>query len=131
MGRIVRWTEQFQHFKQEMKEHLWKDLHQETRLAWKAFFEEPSRKERDWYLGVQDDERAEEKRRGYRKGFYVRDFVTRLGTLGLRIARARDRSFLPKGLERFRRRTEEVMMLIRDLFLGGIWTRQVGRGWRF
>ncbi len=98
-----------------------RDLHQETRLAWKAFFEEQSRKERerDRYLGVEDYERAEKKRHGYRNGFYLRDFVTRMGTLRLRIARARHRSFLPPGLERFRRRTEEVMMLIREVFLGG------------
>jgi integrase/recombinase XerD len=66
-----------------------------------------------------------EKRQGYRNGFYVRDFVTRLGTLRLRIARAREQSFRPPGLERFQRRAEEVMLLIREAFLRGISTRQV------
>ncbi len=57
----------------------------------------------------------------------MRDFVTRLGTLRVRVARARDQSFLPRGVERFQRRAEEVLMLIREAFLRGISTRQVGR----
>ncbi len=60
-------------------------------------------------------------------GFYVRDFVTRLGTLRLRVARSRERSFRPPGLERFQRRAAEVMLLIREAFLRGISTRQLGR----
>jgi hypothetical protein len=53
--------------------------------------------------------------------------VTRFGTIRLRIARTREKSFLPCGLERFQRRAEEVSMLIREAFLRGISTRQVGR----
>jgi putative transposase len=127
MGRIFRWTEQFQHFVEEVKEGFWGDLYGQTKQAWKEFLEEQSRRERDRWLGVQDYERAEKKRRGYRNGFYGRDFVTRLGTLRLRVARSRDRSFRPPGLRRFQRRAEEVMMLIREAFLRGISTRQVGR----
>ncbi len=127
MGRIFRWTEQFQHFAEEVKESFWGDLYGRTQLAWKGFLEEESRKARDRYVGVQDHERAGKKRRSYRNGFYVRDFVTRLGTLRLRIARARNQSFRPPGLERFQRRAEEVMLLIREAFLRGISTRQVGR----
>ncbi|MDE3178859.1 MAG: transposase [Acidobacteriota bacterium] len=82
MGRIFRWTEEFQHFAEEIKESFWGDLYGQTKLAWKGFLEEQSRRERDCYVGVQDYERAGEKRRGYRNGFYVRDFVTRLGQQG-------------------------------------------------
>jgi hypothetical protein len=53
--------------------------------------------------------------------------VTRFGTIRLRIARAREKSFLPVGLRRFQRREEEVSLLIREAFLRGISTRQVGR----
>src|SRR5207249_1672193 len=63
----------------------------------------------------------------YRNGFYERDIVTRLGTLRLRIARARGRSFLPVGMRAFQRRAEDVLLLIREAFLRGISTRQVGR----
>ncbi|MGC2694390.1 MAG: transposase, partial [Candidatus Angelobacter sp.] len=34
---------------------------------------------------------------------------------------------LPPGLEKFQRRAEEVALLIREAFLRGISTRQVGR----
>ena len=45
----------------------------------------------------------------------------------MRIARTREKSFLPVGLRRFQRRAEEVSLLIREAFLRGISTRQVGR----
>ena len=84
-----------------------------------------SRQERDRYLEVDEYERAGE--REYRNGFYERSFVTIFGTLVLRIARTRRQSFLPGALERFQRRAEEVMLLIREAFLRGVSTRQVGR----
>src|SRR5579863_1668801 len=127
MRRVTPITEQFEHFVRDLKETFWGDLYGKTRLAWKEFLEEQSRKERDRSVGVQEYERAGEERRGYRNGYYVRDFVTRLGTLRVRVARSRERSFRPPGLERFQRRAPEVMMLIREAFLRGISTRQVGR----
>jgi len=69
----------------------------------------------------------EEGRGGQRNGFYLRDFVSRFGTLRLKVARTREQSFLPGALERFQRRAAEVMLLIREAFLRGISTRQVGR----
>jgi Transposase, Mutator family len=53
--------------------------------------------------------------------------VTRFGTIRLRIARTRGKSFLLVGLRRFQRRAQEVSLLIREAFLRGISTRQVGR----
>jgi hypothetical protein len=70
-------------------------------------------RERARYVGTESYEREEE-RRDYRNGYYERDFVTRLGTLRLRIARARGKSFLPAGLKQFQRRAEEVLMLVKD-----------------
>jgi putative transposase len=125
MAKVTPITEQFQHFLAEVKESFWGDLYGKTKLAWKQFLEEVSRRERDRYLGVKDYERAGQ--REYRNGFYERAFVTIFGTLVLRIARVRERSFRPAGLERFQRRAPEVMMLIREAFLRGISTRQVGR----
>ena len=62
-----------------------------------------------------------------RNGFYERDFVTRLGTLRVRVARTRHRAFLPAGLVRLERRAAEVVLLIREAFLRGLSTRVVGR----
>jgi putative transposase len=49
------------------------------------------------------------------------------GTIRLRIARARGKNFLPPGLQQFQRRAPELAMLIREAFLRGLSTRQVGR----
>jgi putative transposase len=127
MAKVTPMTEQFQHFVRDLKESFWGDLYGKTRLAWERFWEEESRQARDRYLVTESYERAGAGRRGYRNGFYERDYVTRLGTLRVRVARSRERSFRPPGLERFQRRAEEVMLLIREAFLRGISTRQVGR----
>lgn len=126
MAKVAPITEQFQHFVRDLKESFWGDVYGKTKLAWQRFWEEASRRERDRYVATESYERGKEKRRSYRNGFYLRDFVTRLGTLRVRVARARDRSFLPRGLERFQRRAPEVLMLIREAFLRGASTRQVG-----
>src|SRR5437870_7242379 len=54
-------------------------------------------------------------------------FCDPLRHLRLRVARTREKSFLPRGLQPFQRRAEEVSLLIREAFLRGISTRQVGR----
>jgi putative transposase len=99
----------------------------QTRQTWQQFFELESERQRDRFSGWAPYERRRGKRRDYRNGYYERDFVTRFGTIRLRIARTRGRSFLPVGLKRFQRRAEEVSLLIREAFLRGISTRQVGR----
>src|SRR5208283_4164069 len=86
-----------------------------------------SERQRDRFSGAGRYERRPGRRRVYRNGYYERDFVTRFGTLRLRIARTRDKSFLPAGLDKFQRRAPELALLIREAFLRGISTRQVGR----
>jgi putative transposase len=127
MAKIIPITEQFQHFLAEVKESFWGDLYGQTRQAWQRFFELQSERQRDRFSGWGRYERRRGKRRDYRNGYYERDFVTRFGTIRLRIARTREKSFLPVGLRRFQRRAEEVSLLIREAFLRGISTRQVGR----
>jgi transposase-like protein len=127
MAKIIPITEQFQHFLREMKESFWGDLYGQTRQAGQKFFELESERQRDRFSGWGRYDRRLGKGRDYRNGYYQRDFVTRFGTIRLRIARTRGKSFLPAGLRRFRRRAEEVSLLIREAFLRGISTRQVGR----
>ena len=126
MATVAPWTEQWQHFVSEAAEQFWGDLYQRTCGAWQRFLEAVSRQEQERYLGLAAYERAAE-RQDYRNGCYERDFVTRFGTLRLRIARTRSRAFLPPGVERFQRRAAEVAVLIREAFLRGLSTRQVGR----
>src|SRR6202049_86917 len=127
MAKIIPITEHFQHFLGEMKESFWGDLYGQTQLAWQRFFELQSERERDRFSGAGRYERRRAKRRDYRNGYYERDFATRFATIRLRIARTREKSFLPVGLRRFKRRAEEVWWLIREAFLRGISTRQGGR----
>jgi putative transposase len=127
MRKVTPITEQFQHFVQEMKESFWGDLYSQTKLMWKKFWEAESARARDRYLGWGWHERGEKPGREYRNGFYWRSFETLLGTIRLRMARSRRQGFLPKGIEAFQRRAPELAMLIREAFLRGISTRQVGQ----
>jgi len=127
MLKLAPATEQFQHFVNNLRESFWGDLNGSTKEAWKKFFEADSERQRDRFAVVDAYERNKERRQEYRNGYYERDFVTVLGTIRLRIARTRGQSFLPTGLEQFQRRAPEVSLLIREAFLRGISTRQVGR----
>ena len=127
MAKIIPITEHYQHFLEEMKETFWGDLYGHTRLAWKRALEAESEWERDRFAAREIYQRRAQRRQPYRNGYYERDFVTRLGTIRLRIARTRGKSFLPRALEPFQRRAEDIAMLIREAFLRGISTRQVGR----
>jgi transposase-like protein len=123
---LAPWTEQWQHFTVEVREQFWGDLTQHTRQGWQDFFGRVSIEARDRYLGVREYERSPA-RADARNGFYERDFVTRPGTLRVRVARTRQRAFLPDGLRRLERRAAEVLVLIREAFLRGLSTRAVGR----
>jgi putative transposase len=82
---------------------------------------------RDRYAGWPQYGRGARKAGGYRNGYYERGFATVFGTIRLRIARARGKSFLPPGVKRLQRRAPALAMLIREAFLRGLSTRQVGR----
>jgi putative transposase len=126
MAKITPISEHFQHFVQNLKESFWGDLQGEVQRAAKKFFELLSERQRDLYMVSPRYGRAEG-RKDYRNGYYERDFVTRFGTLRLRIARSRRRGFLPQVMAKFQRRAEEVCLLIREAFLRGLSTRQTGR----
>jgi putative transposase len=127
MAKIVSIGEHFQHFLSDLKESFWGDLEKKTQLAWKRFLEAESERLRDRYAVLDSYERGPRPPSQYRNGYYERDFVTRFGAIRLRIARTRDKSFLPRALEKFQRRAPELALLIREAFLRGISTRQVGR----
>ena len=126
MQTLAPWTEQWQHFVSDVREQFWGDLAQHTRQCWQDLLGRLSVEARDRYLGVREYERSP-RRTDARNGFYERDFGTRLGTLRVRVARTRQRAFLPPGLARLERRAAEVLLLIREAFLRGLSTRAVGR----
>lgn len=127
MQKLAPVTEQFQHFVEQMKESFWGDVYDKGKQAVKELLEVDSERQRQRYLMTESYERTGIPGRDYRNGSYERDLVTRFGTIRIRIARTRQKGFLPCGLEGFQRRAEEVALLIREAFLRGISTRQVGR----
>jgi len=122
-------TEQFQAFREELRENCWGQIRWKTQHLLQQLLEADSQQQMAEYLGLAPYERAEEpqERVDSRNGFYVRDYVTPLGSIRLRIRRTRKRSFLPRGLKALERRAPEVAELIRQAFLRGISTRAVGR----
>ena len=119
MAKVTPITEQFQHFVSELKESFWGDLQGQVQQSMRRLFELLSERQRDLYM-VSPRHSRQKPRQDYRNGYYERDFVTRFGTLRLRIARTRKRGFLPEVLQKFQRRAEEVSLLIREAFLRGI-----------
>ncbi len=126
MAKIVAISEHFQHFVAELQESFWGDLQARTQQAAQRVFDALSEQERDLYMVSRRYVRSAQ-RQDYRNGYYERDFVTKFGTLRLRVARTRKRGFLPAVMAKFQRRAEDVTLLIREAFLRGISTRQVGR----
>ena len=127
MAKVAKITEHYQHFLAEMRDSFWGDLYGQTKLAWKHFFETQSELMRDRMMAREMYEPRQDERQVYRNGYYERDFVTCFGTIRMRIARSRTKGYLPPGLKPFQRRADEVALLIREAFLRGISTRQVGR----
>jgi putative transposase len=127
MRKVTPITEQFQRFVRELKDSFWGDVDGKTKLMWKQFWEEASLQEQRRYLGYERHERGLEPGREHRNGFYWRSFETLFGTLRLRIARSRTKGFLPPGIAAFQRRAPQLALLIREAFLRGISTRQVGQ----
>jgi putative transposase len=126
MAKVTPITEHFQHFVKDLQESFWGDLQGQVRQSAQKFFDLLSERQRDLYM-VSPRYARPEQRKDYRNGYYTRDFVTRFGTLRLRIARTRKKGFLPAVIKKFQRRAEEVGLLIREAFLRGMSTRQVGR----
>src|SRR5947209_1382003 len=110
----------------EWKEFFEGELHEWVLSQVKRLVEQALEAERDKLLEVGYYERDPEMRCDYRNGYYHRDLGTRLGLLRrLRIPRSR-RGYRSALLPRYQRRQESVHRLVREAFLRGISTRQVG-----
>lgn len=111
----------------EWKEFFEQELVEQVRAQMKALIEKALEGERDRYLNLGYYEHDPEFRLDYRNGYYLRNFATRLGLLqALKIPRTR-RGFRTQILPRYQRHQDAVHDLIRQAFLRGISTRQVGQ----
>jgi putative transposase len=111
----------------DWKEFFDTEMAELVRGQLKRLIEQALLAERDRYLDLAVYEHDPEFRFDYRNGYYFRDFATRLGLLRrLRIPRTR-KPFRSRILPRYKRRQEAVHELVRQAFLRGISTRQVGQ----
>jgi putative transposase len=111
----------------EWKEFFPEELAEMVRSALKRLMEQALLAEQDRHLQLGYYEHAPVNRLDYRNGFYFRDLVTQLGVLcRLRVPRTR-KGFRSQILPRYQRRQQAVNDLVRQAFLRGISTRQVGQ----
>lgn len=85
MAKVTPISEHFQHFLAEMKQTFLGGFYGQTKLAWQRFFELQPERQRDRFSGCGRYEREARKLARYRNGYYERDFVTRFGSMRLRI----------------------------------------------
>jgi putative transposase len=110
----------------DRKEFFEEELGEQVRSEVKRLLEDALEAERTDWLGVGRYVRDEAERRDYRNGYYRRDLGTQLGLLRrLRVPRTR-RGCGSQLLPRYQRRQEAVHGLVREAFLRGVSTRQVG-----
>jgi putative transposase len=108
-------------------EDFWEDTRPQLRAVLKHVMQGALEAELVDLLGAARYRRVEW-RRGYRNGFYERDLVTQIGIVqGVRVPRARGLRSDHAVFQRYQRRQGEVNQLIRDVFLRGVSTREVGR----
>lgn len=111
----------------ERKEFFEEELGEQVRGQVKAMLEQALEGERTERLAVERYVRDGEARRDYRNGYYRRDLGTQIGLMrGLRVPRSRG-GYRSELLPRYQRRQESVHELVREAFLRGVSTRQVGR----
>lgn len=110
---------------QEFKQLWWEKVEGDSLQLLKATLERFTEDElvrqigAGWYVHSPD-------RRGYRCGKRPRQVVTSRGTLDIEIPKVRKGGFVPSVLKRFERYREDVEVLVREMFLSGVSTRQIG-----
>jgi putative transposase len=111
----------------EWKEFFEYQMSEQVRGQVKQMIEQALEAERDYHLQLGYYEHAPKCRLDYRNGYYYRDWGTQLGLLRrLKIPRTRWQRYRSAFLPRYQRRQAAVNGLVREAFLRGISTRQVG-----
>lgn len=109
-----------------LEEEFWSDSRERMQRLLKCLLEGALEEEMVVLLGAARYRRTET-RGGYRNGFYQRDLATQVGVVkGIRVPRARGLALRPAAFERYQRRQAGVDHMLRETFLKGVSTRQVG-----
>lgn len=64
-------------------------------------------------------------RRGYRAGYYSRHYVTRIGSIELRVPRDREGKFSTELFERYQRSEKALLASLAEMYIQGVSTRKV------
>ena len=75
-------------------------------------------------IGAGPYERNSE-RSGYRAGYYFRQFITRVGSIELRIPRDRDGKFSSSLFERYERSEKALLSFLVEMYVQGVSTRKI------
>jgi transposase-like protein len=107
----------------EIKEHL--GQHEDyLRPLVGLVVQEVMEAEMNYALGAQKGERVEG-RLGYRSGYYVRQLVTRVGKLELRVPQDRQGRFSTQLFERYQRSEKALVAALGEMYVQGVSTRKV------
>lgn len=75
-------------------------------------------------LGAASHERSDT-RKGYRAGYYSRQFITRIGSIELRVPRDREGKFSTELFERYQRSEKALLGAMAEMYVQGVSTRKV------
>jgi len=76
------------------------------------------------FIGAETYERSSE-RRDHRNGFRERSVDTRMGSIDLRIPRAREGNFVPPLVEHRKRSERALVAAVQEMFIAGVSTRKI------
>lgn len=76
------------------------------------------------FIGAENYERNEE-RKDHRNGFRDRSVDTRMGSIDLRIPRAREGNFVPPLVEHRKRSERALVAAVQEMFISGVSTRKI------
>ena len=76
------------------------------------------------FIGAEHYERSDE-RKDHRNGFRNRSVDTRMGSIDLRIPRAREGNFVPPLVEHRKRSERALVAAVQEMFISGVSTRKI------
>ncbi len=77
------------------------------------------------FIGAEHYERNAAERKDYRNGFRDRSVDTRMGSIDLRIPRAREGNFVPPLVEHRKRSERALIAAVQEMFISGVSTRKI------
>lgn len=126
-GYLPQTNAYLKHAYRELKGFDWEgDVRMHAREALKKIIEDSLEQEVDLEIGVVSYKRSPI-RKNYRNGYYVRQLLTEMGNIEIRVPRLRDGSMEFQGIEKYKRRSKTIDKAILGCFVMGHSTRKVSK----